>query len=224
MDKRLAIAGLTVAFVFAACREAAAPASSGSLATRGGLAFDVGGGNSGMNLHPRGFGENSLAAWRAKEGQPDTRGKADHALYLQKFTETATFAAGVAVVDGLEGELATSLTDLSWEHRIDGWCGGGAPRWNVGLTDASGNDHTVFLGCSAATHEPGGAADWTKDSWDVQAAIVAAGLNPATSTIRGLAIVFDEGTDIAGNPGFVFLDNITVNDKTWTSPSDNGGN
>ena len=221
MTKRLAFAWLAAAFVFAACREAAAPAGSGSLATRGGLALDVGGGNSGMNLHPRGFGENSLAAWRAQEGLPDTRGKADHALYLQKMTETATFAAGVAVVDGLEGQPATTLTALSWEHRNDGHCGGGAPRWNVGLTDANG-DHTVFLGCSAATHSAGSAVGWTIDEWDVQAAIVAAGLNPATATIRGLAIVFDEGTD--NGVGFVFLDNITVNSKVWTSPSDNGAN
>jgi len=216
MTKRLAFAWLAAAFVFAACREAAAPAGSGSLATRGGLALDVGGGNSGMNLHPRGFGENSLAAWRAKEGQPDTRGKADHALYLQKMTETATFAAGVAVVDGLEGELATILTALSWEHRNDGHCGGGAPRWNISLTDANGDPQIVFLGCSAATQSVGSV--WTTDTWDVQAAIAA---YPG-ATIRGLAIVFDEGTDVG--LGFVFLDNITVNTKVWTSPSDNGAN
>lgn len=218
MRQRLAVAVVTAAFVFAACREAAAPAGSGSLASRGGLSFDVGGGNSGMNLHPRGFGENSLAAWRAKEGQPDNRGKADHALYLQKFTATATFAAGVAVVDGLEGMPATDLTILTWEHRDDGHCGAGAPRWNVGVTDANG-DHTVFLGCSAAAHTTGSAPGWTEDSWDVQAFIAAAGVNPANATIRGLAIVFDEGTD--AGPGFVYLDNITVNTNVWTSPSDN---
>jgi len=39
-------------------------------------------------------------------------------------------------------------------------------------------------------------------------------------TVTSLAIVFDEGTDVG--PGFVFLDNITVNAKTWTSPHDNG--
>ena len=229
MTKRLAFAGLVAAaFVFAACREAAAPAGSSSLATRGGLAFDVGGGQSGMNLHPRGFGENSYAAWKAKEGQPDTRGKADHALYLQKLTPTATFAAGVAVVDGLEGLPASDLTVLSWEHRIGGWCGGGAPRWNIGLFDTNGDPRTVFLGCFAASHSAGTVVGWVKDSWNVQAEVAAAALvggwTPAT--IRGLAIVFDEGTDAAGplgppTPGFVFLDNITVNTNVWTSPSDN---
>ena len=38
--------------------------------------------------------------------------------------------------------------------------------------------------------------------------------------ITSLAIIFDEGTDVG--PGFVFLDNITVNAKTFTSPGDNG--
>ncbi len=217
MIRRLAFAGLaTAAFVLAACREAAAPAGAGSLATRGRLSLDVGGGQSGMNLHPRGFGEHSLAAWRANEGLPDERGKADHALYMQKFTTTETFAAAVAVIDGLEGLPATDLTILTWEHRNDGHCGGGAPRWNISLTDANGDPQIVFLGCSAATHSVGSV--WTTDTWDVQAAIAA---YPG-ATIRGLAIVFDEGTDVG--PGFVFLDNITVNTKVWTSPSDNGAN
>ncbi|HJS43974.1 MAG TPA: hypothetical protein VJ755_10920 [Gemmatimonadales bacterium] len=222
MKKRLAVAGLAVAaFVFAACREAAAPASSGSLTP----SFDVGGGQSGMSLHPSGFGEHSLAAWKAKEGLPDNHGKADHALYFQKFTETPTFAAGVAIVDGLEGLPATALTILSWEHRNDGWCGAGAPRWNIGLTDASGGFGIAFLGCNAAAHIAGSAPDWTKDSWNVQAEIAAAivlyGLDAGTTTIRGLAIVFDEGTDVPANPGFVYLDNIIVNSTRWTSPADN---
>ena len=41
--------------------------------------------------------------------------------------------------------------------------------------------------------------------------------------ITSLAIIFDEGTDTGPDfTGFVFLDNITVNGKTWTSPGDNG--
>lgn len=39
-------------------------------------------------------------------------------------------------------------------------------------------------------------------------------------TITSLAIVFDEGTD--QGQGFVFLDNITVNEQGWTGPGDNG--
>ena len=56
---------------------------------------------------------------------------------------------------------------------------------------------------------------------------------PSALTIRSLAILFDEGTDNPipqppgcpvgpSSPGFVFLDNIIVNDHVWTSASDNG--
>jgi hypothetical protein len=40
-------------------------------------------------------------------------------------------------------------------------------------------------------------------------------------TVVGLAIVFDEGTDVGR--GFVYLDDIRVGDWLWTSASDNGG-
>ena len=178
-----------------------------------------------LTLHPDGFGEHSFAAWRAHEGEPDATGDANSALYFQKMTTTATNAAGVAVIRGLEGEPISALTDLSWEHRNDGWCGAGAPRWDIFVQDAAGTSYTVFLGCSAAAHTPGSTTGWTRDSYD--AAAIAAAVAAVVSvpvTITGLIIVFDEGTDIPGNPGFVFLDNITVNSQTWTSPADNGGN
>src|SRR3989442_7571901 len=161
MSKLLALAPVAAALVLAACQETASPAGSGSLAR--GPSFDAGGGQSGMNLHPSGFGTHSYASWKAHQGEPDTKGNADQALYFQKMTVTTDFAAGVAVIDGLEGQPASALTELSWDHRNDGWCGALAPPWNVGLTDASG-DHTVFLGCNAATHTVVG-ADWTQDSY-----------------------------------------------------------
>ncbi len=219
MTKLPALAPFAAALLLAACQETSSPASRGSAAAL--ASFDVGGGQSGLNLHPSGFGVHSYAAWKAHQGQPDADGNADQALYFQKMTATADFAAGVAVVDGLEGQLASAFTGLSWEHGNDGWCGAGAPRWNIGLTDAAG-DHTVFLGCNAATHSPGGGSGWTKDSYsgaDIAAAIAATGVDPASATIRGLAIVFDEGTDVGR--GFVFLDNIMVNTTRWTSPTDN---
>jgi hypothetical protein len=57
-------------------------------------------------------------------------------------------------------------------------------------------------------------------------AALPAGANPADFTISGLSIVFDEGTSAAGiplGPGYVYLDNVKVNDQVWTSPADNGG-
>ncbi len=118
-----------------------------------------------LTLHPSGFGEHSFAAWKAQQGQADSIGAANQALYLQKMTATATIAAGVVVIDGLEGLPASSLTALSWEHRDGGHCGAGAPRWDLSVQDASGGRHTIFLGCAAATHTPGSAPGWTRDSY-----------------------------------------------------------
>jgi hypothetical protein len=188
---------------------------------------------SGLTLHPDGFGQKSLAAWRAQEGLSDTRGNANQALYFQKFTATETFAAGVARITGLEGQPGSAITGLQWEHRDDGWCGAGAPRWDIIVSDPAGNRGVIFLGCAAAAKvivHPG----WTQDTYPgaAIAAVPATGFTPAFDptaalTISELLIVFDEGTTNLGLPygsGYTFLDNIKVNDQTWTSPADNGGN
>jgi hypothetical protein len=181
-------------------------------------------------LHPSGFGPHSYASWKAGEGLPDSNGNKDQALYFQKKTTTATVAAGVVLIKGFEGMPANDLDGLAWDHRVDGHCGAGAPRWNIGLADADGNPlPTAFLGCYAALHGANG-ADWCRDTQVMPSF-------PAGATIRHLAIVFDEGTDNPipqpfgcptgpSTPGFVYLDNITVEadgvTHVWTSASDNG--
>jgi hypothetical protein len=204
--------------------------------TFGALALPAGALAGALTLHPSGFGEHSYSAWKAHEGLPDSNGKDDQALYFQKRTATAAFAAGVAVIKGLEGRPASDLTGLGWDHRVDGHCGAGAPRWNVNLRDALGNNQTVFLGCYAAAHSPspGATTTWCRDTYSSSAlnAVI-----PPNSTIRNLVIVFDEGTDNpipqplgcpigASTPGFVYLDNITVElngvPHVWTGASDNG--
>jgi len=220
MKRLLACAPLAVAMALAGCDGGATDPLRPS--------FDRGGGP-GINLQPGGFGEGSFAAWKSQEGLPDNKGNANFALYIQKMTATATVAAGFAVITGVEGKPFSELS-LSWLHRNDGWCGAGAPRWNVGVTGTSGTDYTVFLGCSHADQTGSAPDGWTSDAFSPasiatqlttllgfsaeQAADIEAG------TVTGLAIIFDEGTDVG--PGFVFLDNITVNAKTFTSPGDNG--
>jgi len=190
-----------------------------------------------VTLHPSGFGQQSYAAWKAQQGNPTDLDAAtsNQALYFQKMVPTTTFAAGVAVVNGVAGMRASELTGLSWEHRTDGHCGAGAPRWNIGVDDGDGNHYTLFLGCSAATHTSAG-TPWCKDSYagatilDLGAANAGFNATQLTAiragTLTSLALVFDEGTDNPGNPvpecgpgstgaGFVFLDNIMVNDNTW---------
>jgi hypothetical protein len=196
-----------------------------------------------LTLHPSGFGPHSYAAWKAQQGNPaDADGAtSNQALYFQKMAPTATFAAGVAVVNGVAGMPASELTGLSWEHRTDGHCGAGAPRWNIGVDGSDGVHYTLFLGCSAATHTAV-STSWCQDSYagtdilSVGASNAGFGANLTAitaieaGTLTSLALVFDEGTDSPGNPvcgqpggaaGFVFLDNVTVNETTWSSASDN---
>lgn len=199
-------------------------------------------------LHPNGFGPDSYASWKAKEGipdDPDEEGQADMALYFQKQVTTATNAAGIAVITGfLRAQPpipVAALTGLSWEHRDDGHCGAGAPRWNILVTGFSGTRYTLFLGCAAAAHTPGSAPNWIRDSYPTTAIVndivtlgaANAGLTASladiqTGTLRGLQIVFDEGTDSTPPAGFVFLDDITVElsgvPHVWRSPADNGNN
>ena len=218
MNRLLACSPLAVALALAGCDGAAtAPPVRPS--------FDAGGGQ-GQNLHAGGFGEGSFAAWKSQQGQPDTKGNGNFALYFQKMTTTATNAAAFAVITGFEGQDVSTLT-LSWDHRTDGWCGAGAPRWNLRITGHSGASYLVFLGCDAATHSSPfmvGTNFWITDSPDIVARTTEQlGSNASdalTGTVSSLAIIFDEGTDVG--PGFVFLDNITVNGKIFTSPGDNG--
>ena len=231
MHKNLTLPATAALLLLAACDGGVAdklvsPNRAPENASLGANANDA---SSGLKLTPSGFGQRSHASWKPNEGLPDSKGNSNFALYFQKMTTTATFAAGVAKITGLEGQPVSAITGLSWEHRTDGWCGAGAPRWDIIVADESGDRGVIFLGCAAAAHTPGSAAGWIRDSYPgaVIATMPATGFtsdfNPADDlTISELLIVFDEGTDIPGNPGYVFLDNITVNDQVFTRPGDNG--
>jgi hypothetical protein len=186
-------------------------------------------------LHPSGFGPHSYASWKAQEGQADSNGNKFQALYMQKMTTTPTVAAGVVLIKGVEGLPVDQLTGLAWNHREDGHCGAGAPRWNVGI---SGQSQPVFLGCNAAMHSELGPQGPSGHGWCMDTQPLAA-LTPFNGeTITYLAIVFDEGNDTPNPPpagcvqeqvtnsGFVYLDNIDVEingvDHVWTSATDNG--
>jgi hypothetical protein len=193
--------------------------------------------DAGLKLHPSGFGQASFAAWKAKEGKSDDRGNGDHALYFQKMVPTATVAAGVAEIRGFDNVQFSQITGLSWEHRLDGHCGAGAPRWTVAASQ--GEERTfVHIGCAAALHTPAGTDDegrvWIQDSYSAASIAVALAnglasstnpdVNLANATIDALFIIFDEGNDVG--PGFVFLDNITVaingQATVFRGPADNG--
>jgi len=150
-------------------------------------------------------------------------GSASQALYFEKMPGASPFAAGVAVVSGLEGAEVSALTHLAWERREVGHCDGGAPRWSLAIEGLSGTPYSVYFACATADRNPGSDSDWLLDSFS-QDAITGAvrrvgGTDTLAGTIRGLAIVCNGGPDVG--VGYVYLDNITVNDKVWTSDLDN---
>jgi hypothetical protein len=177
-----------------------------------------------ITMHPSGFGEHSYAAWKGDQGLPDNVGNKDQALYMQKHTATETFAAGLVVFKGVAGLPTTAVDPLGFYVREDGWCGAGAPRFNL-VIDPVGpvTRQLLFLGCQAMV--PGETpVDDNGRSW-VQR--TTAGLPPGE--VVSLAIVFDEGTthEVGGvsvplGPGHTWLDNIQVGTRIWTSASDNG--
>jgi hypothetical protein len=158
-------------------------------------------------LHPSGFGKKSYAAWKGKQGEADANGGGRHALYMQKKVLTPVNAAGVAIIDGFEGQ---TLEKLAFDVRDDGWCGAGAPRFNVTFTGLAG-DYTLFYGCAAGQTSNAQEAGWTRRTFE--------GSFPS-DPIAAISIIFDEGKDVG--PGYTRLDDITVNQKTWTGPADNG--
>jgi hypothetical protein len=186
-----------------------------------------------FKLHPSGFGMNSYCSWKGGEGLPDNTGSKNQALYFQKMTSTSTFAAGVAVFKGFEGMMVSDLTALEFKRGLDGWCGAGAPRFNLRV-DPDGMGPlppvTYFIGCqsmlaSGLSSAPNGRMFETRTA---TAPFPSAfpGPPPPNGTIVSLAIVFDEGNDVG--QGFVYLDDIRVGtnagDHTWKSASDNGSN
>jgi hypothetical protein len=165
-----------------------------------------------LTLHPSGFGEHSYSAWKAHEGLADGASEQDEALYFQKMTSTVTFAAGVAVIEGVEGMPVSALGDLGFWWRTDGHCGAGAPRFNLRLQNVPG---TFFIGCQGMVPF-GTQTDNNGFLW--QRRFFPAGLLPA-GTVASLSIVYDEGEEFA--PGYVYLDRIRVAGHTWNSAADN---
>jgi hypothetical protein len=171
----------------------------------------------GVTLHPSGFGEHSYAAWKAQEGLPDNTGNKDQFLYFQKETTTATVAAGVAVFKGVAGMNTSELDPLAFSYEIGGHCGAGAPRFNLRVEVAPGVRQTFFFGCNSGMAPAGPPImDDQGDMWERRTTVAPL---PAGEVVS-LAIVYDEGQEFP--PGHVFLDNIQVGARLWTSASDNG--
>jgi hypothetical protein len=125
----------------------------------------------------------------------------NHSVTPSKPCTTATNASAGVTLDGVDGLSTTGMT-LSFDY--SGYCGAGAPRFNVSLSDGS----TIFLGCAY-----GGGATGTNVTGT---ATFTAGqtyggvLFPTGATVTGIDIVQDE-------QGTVTISNIKVNGTVATA-------
>jgi hypothetical protein len=186
----------------------------------------------GFNVDPFHFGLGGLATWERDAGEPDQTGRSNqHGLYLQKHTATANFAAAGAEITGITPLAASELNTLAFDisgfpgvttfNVANGYCGAGAPRFNV-VSTGSG---TCFLGCAHGNKTQDPVTGW----WEIK--FVAPftqfpGCPGVTGTVTSIAIIFDEGNDVAVpppsvglSPGDVVLDNIRVNANVVGEPN-----
>jgi len=179
-----------------------------------------------VTLYPSSSGQQTVAAWRAQLGLPDTVGTANQALLLEKDTYVAGPAA-TAAFTGVEGSRAQLLTGLDWERRADTDCTKTSPRWTLVVQGAKKpRQYVVRFGCAQSGHAPGSAPGWIRDINSqtlIRTRLLQAGGTDALGgTIVSLAIVFDE----RGGSGRAILDNIRLLQKdigpnVWTSAADN---
>lgn len=114
---------------------------------------------------------------------------------LNKPCPTPTNASAGVALNGVNGLSTTGMT-LSFDY--NGYCGAGAPRFNVYLSDGS----TVFLGCAYGGGPTGtnvsGTATFTAGN------TYGGVLFPTGATVVGIDLLQDE-------QGSVTISNITVN-------------
>lgn len=114
----------------------------------------------------------------------------DGSLTLSKPCPTATNAAPGAAIEGVAGLSTTGLT-LSFD--VNGYCGAGAPRFNVYLSDGS----TIFLGCIYGNDGSGHVSFTAGNTYGGV-------LFPTGATVTGIDIVMDE-------EGTTTISNISIN-------------
>jgi hypothetical protein len=175
-----------------------------------------------FGLQPGAFGQDVcpgiVGQWDNTTGNPAP------SIFLNKPCATTTFAASyVDIITPLEGGPVSALHELNYDYQNGGHCGAGAPRFNIETNQGT----VITLGCIYGTQTPTSNPNWTHVEFDqakITAALLGAGINPATATLTDLYILFDEGSDTPsggtiGTPGQINIDNISVNGSVVGSPT-----
>jgi hypothetical protein len=176
-----------------------------------------------LTLYPAAGGQQTYAAWKAQEGQPDSSGSGNQALYLQNLTGALDTAAA-AHVRGFEGTEVRFLVSIGYEYRKDSTCTKTDPRWTLFIRGKSGKRYLVTLGCAVTPVQPTGAPGWigriATQSFIRAQVLQQRGSDAYAGTIDGLAFVMDRSN------GAVWADNIRIRSrfasKVWTFAGDNG--
>ena len=118
-------------------------------------------------------------------------------------------------ISGYPGEAFNSADYSTVAGSTHGYCGAGAPRFNVVSSGAG----LCYLGCQAGDKTQDPNTGW----WTVQFVppyTQYAGCSGIVGTISDVEIVFDEGTNlgvggtVGSSPGDVVIDNVRIN-KTF---------
>lgn len=176
-----------------------------------------------LALYPSGGGENTYAAWKAQEGQPDSSGSANQALYLQNLS-AAPGTAAAAHVRGFEGTEVRHLISIGYEHRKDSTCTKTDARWTLFIRGRSGKRYLVTLGCAVTPPRSTGDPGWIGRTYTqplIRAEVLRQeGSDAYAGSIDGLAFVMDRAN------GDFIADNIAIRSrsltKMWTFAGDNG--
>ena len=155
------------------------------------------------------FGLGALASWTRDAGDPAAGDTLQNGLYLQKNTATSNFAVAGASITPLPSNLSVStLQELSFQISgvagpdgepfaggpfgpSHGYCGAGAPRFNVSSSAAS----TCFLGCAAADHANSThlASGWWLIKFVPPFTAYAGCEGGITGNITSIEVIMDEG-------------------------------
>lgn len=177
-----------------------------------------------QNAAPFNFGLGALGTWERDAGEPGQPGDPrQFGLYLQKHTATSNFAASGARITDLTPVAAEVLEVLAFDIPgfageptfgvANGYCGAGAPRFNVASTGTSG---TCFLGCTHGVKTQNAVTGWWEIRFDAPFNVFPGCETGISGTVTSLSILFDEGDDIG--PGNVILDNIRINNTVIGRP------
>jgi hypothetical protein len=146
--------------------------------------------------YPAGTPGGVVSAWDNSTGNPSP------SLRLEKNVATTDCSSAGATVNGVNG---ITLTELNFDYK--GYCGAGAPRFNVVTSD----NVTHFFGCASGTASPTGNG-FTHVVFDPTNPTQAFPVIAPGTTVSSIDIVQDE-------TGQVNLDNISINNQVIGGPN-----